>query len=68
MTITGTAVDPNVALKRTALLPESPGSKSQPWLRSELAVAATGAASLSVAWDADSAGIQLPLGSRLPAL
>ena len=67
VTITGTAVDPNVALERTALLPESPGSKSQPWLRSELAVAATGAASLSVAWDADSAGIQLPLGSRLPA-
>ncbi|HVU87822.1 MAG TPA: hypothetical protein VHD36_10915 [Pirellulales bacterium] len=66
-TITGTAADPNVALVRTAQTPESPGARSQPWLRSELAVAATGAASLSVRWDADSAGVQLPLGSRVPA-
>ncbi|HEY4313069.1 MAG TPA: hypothetical protein VGN12_26690 [Pirellulales bacterium] len=66
-TVTGTSVDPNVALVRTALVPESAGSKSQPWLRSQLAVASTGAASLSVVWEAESAGTQLPLGSRLPA-
>ena len=47
-TMTGTAVDPNVALVRTAPVPESAGSKSQPWLRSQLAVASTGAAPLSV--------------------
>ena len=67
-TITGTATDPNVELQRTAALTDDiPGAKSQPWLRNELAVASTGATSLSVAWDADSAGVQLPLGSRVPA-
>ncbi|MES1213380.1 MAG: hypothetical protein ABUL64_02230 [Singulisphaera sp.] len=65
--VTGTATDPNLGIARTALGPDSPGAKSQPWLRSELAVATTGAGSLTVAWEAESAGAALPLGSRVPA-
>ncbi len=64
--VSGASTDPNLPITRAALSPERE-TKGEPWLREELAVAVTGARPLSVAWDADSAATQLPLGSRLPA-
>jgi hypothetical protein len=65
--IVGTSADPNILLVRPAQLAETPMAVRQPWLRSELALAVTGANTLSVVWEPEATGTQLPLGSRLPA-
>lgn len=66
-TLLGTSTDPNVPLTRQALLPETPATRLQPWLRGELGVAVTGPAPLGVAWAAPSAEMTLPIGGTLPA-
>jgi hypothetical protein len=67
VSISGASTDPAQPLRRVALFTESQETKQQPWLRSELAVAVTAASPLAVAWEADSAGTQLPLSVSLPA-
>lgn len=67
VSISGASTDPAQPLRRVALFTESQETKQQPWLRSELAVAVTAASPLSVVWEADSAGAQLPLSVSLPA-
>ncbi|MBI2825412.1 MAG: hypothetical protein HYX69_12065 [Planctomycetia bacterium] len=65
--IVGTSADGNPPLVRAALATETEATKHQPWLRGDVAVAVTGNAPLTVAWEADSTSAQLPLASKLPA-
>lgn len=62
--IIGASTDPGVALQRVALLPETPFSKVQPWVRGELAVAITDPGVIGITWDAEPAG--LPIGGNVP--
>jgi hypothetical protein len=64
--VLGASTDPNVPLTRQALLPETPSTRLQPWLRGELGVAITGPAPVNVAWAAPSADLALPIGGSLP--
>lgn len=66
-TVSGASMEGNLGLVRQAMMAGSSATKYQPWLRGDVAVAVTGSGPLAVAWEADSAGAQLPLGSRLPA-
>jgi hypothetical protein len=59
--VLGESDDPKQPVRRVALLPEMPATRNQPWLRAEVAVAVTGPAPLTVAWD--EAETPLPLGS-----
>ena len=65
--IVGASTDPNLTIVRPALAAETRATVRQPWLRSELAMAVTGAGPLSVVWEPDASDTRLPLGSRLPA-
>jgi hypothetical protein len=63
--IIGEGSGPNGTFRRLALLPETPMNQSQPWLRSELALAVTEPGPLSIAWD--TAQPVLPIGYSYPA-
>src|SRR5262249_29401473 len=56
--VVGVSTDPKVSLRRVALTPESPLTKPMPWLRQEVAVAATEASPLGISLEA--------LDARLP--
>jgi hypothetical protein len=61
----GESTDPKVPLRRVALVPEVPQTYIPPWLRSELALASTEAAPISIAWE--SLDAKLPLGGKATA-
>ncbi|MBL8793031.1 MAG: hypothetical protein JNM56_03940 [Planctomycetia bacterium] len=63
--ITGSSTEAGVSLQRLALLPETPFSKVQPWVRGELGVAITEPGVIGITWEAEPAG--LPLGGNVPA-
>jgi hypothetical protein len=63
--IVGASTDPKAPRKHIALRPETPVTRHQPWLRSDVAIAVTEPEPLAVAWEgADSL---LALGSSYPA-
>jgi hypothetical protein len=63
--IVGTSEDAEKPIQRVAMLPVTPITELQPWLRSELAVAVTEAAPIQVVWDSQEA--PLLIGARYPA-
>jgi hypothetical protein len=63
--VTGASTDPKVPLQRVALTPETPLTRAQPWLRSDVAVAITDGDGLGIAWD--STTDDLPIGAQLAA-
>jgi hypothetical protein len=67
ISIQGSAQQDKVSLRRPVLLVETPTSKYAPWLREELALAVTTPSPLNIAWQADSADMKLPLGTKLAA-
>jgi hypothetical protein len=63
--LVGEAADPKTPIRRAALLPETPPTRRQPWLRAELALAVTPPVPIQLAW---APGDQrLPLGYGYPA-
>jgi hypothetical protein len=67
VTITGTATEDAASIVRMAELPAA-GAETiwQPWLRSELAVARTGAPAISVAWVSPSPDSTFKPGEKVP--
>src|SRR5262249_33662228 len=63
--VMGEGTDPKQPLRRMALLPETPATRNQPWLRAEVALAVTGPTPFTVAWNEP--GLLLPLGSSYSA-
>jgi hypothetical protein len=51
--VIGESVDPKIALRRAAMLPEAPLSRVLPELRTELAIAVTEPVPIGVVWDGD---------------
>lgn len=64
--ITGANADGGPAKVRPALSAATDATRSQPWLRNEVAMAVTPPAPISIAWDA-APTLALPLGGSLPA-
>lgn len=61
--VIGEGTDGGVSLQRSAVLPETPLSRAQPWFRTELAMAVTEPAIIGIAWDSlDGA---LPVGKSI---
>jgi len=65
-TVVGASTEPGTQLRRSALAAEDAVTRQQPWLRSDMAVAVTGAAPLALAWELYSADTRLSLGAALP--
>ena len=65
-TLIGETVGLEPPLRRTALTPENPATKSQPWLRSELAIGIAPPAPLTVDWTLPSGDQSLLIGQRVP--
>lgn len=65
--IVGESVHPTIKLRRMVTLDESASTKTQPWLRRELALGISQPAVLSIAWTPVSAEANLPLGGSLAA-
>lgn len=63
--IVGTSTDPKKPIRRLALLPETPVTEMQPWLRSELAVAVIEPGPVQIAWENGSP--LLVIGAHYPA-
>jgi len=63
--VTGASTDPNVPLRRVALLPETPLSRALPWVRGELALAVAEPGPIGITWETDAAN--LPIGGSIPA-
>jgi hypothetical protein len=62
--IIGASDDPKKPIQRLAMLPATPITELQPWLRSELAVAVTESGPVHIAWEGSAA--PLPIGNRHP--
>src|SRR5262249_14196181 len=60
--VIGVSTDPRIALRRIALTPETPLTKPMPWLRQELAIAATEASPLGITRDTLDA--RFPIGGK----
>lgn len=63
--VVGESTEANVALRRVALLPETPLSRFQPWLRGELPVAVAEPGPIGIAWEMPPEN--LPLGGNVSA-
>jgi hypothetical protein len=63
--IVGASDDPKSPIRRLAMLPETPSTELQPWLRSEFAVAIAEPAPAQIAWENNN--LSLPIGVRYPA-
>lgn len=61
--VIGDSTDPKMPLRRLALVPEVPQTKTPPWMRQELALAVIEPPSLGIVWDALDA--RLPLGGKV---
>jgi hypothetical protein len=61
--VIGEGTDGNVALRRVAILPETPLSRVHPWLRGELAIAVTEPGPIGIAWETPPE--KLPIGGNV---
>jgi len=64
--VLATSANEKVAISKLASLPQSNVTKHQPWLGDELAIAVTGPAPISLAWDLFASDAKLAQATSLP--